>query len=95
MAGADLFYKAKQSGYQSQFIPLPLQALQGALQGRQQTYDKTKALLDTYEDFEIKSLPGDDRTYADSKEKEVRDFIDDKGKRNETFDQIIRRLLNI
>ena len=27
--------------------------------------------------------------------KEVRDFIDSKGKRNETFDNIIRRLLKI
>lgn len=27
--------------------------------------------------------------------REVRDFIDDKGERNETFDEILRRLLNI
>lgn len=27
--------------------------------------------------------------------REVRDFLDKKGKRNETFDEILRRLLNI
>jgi len=76
MAGAGLFYKARPRKYQSQFVPLPLNAMNAALKGRQKTYDTNKAFIDQYADFKIKSLPGDDRDYADKREKEVHDFVD-------------------
>lgn len=74
---ADLYYQPRRTQYKSQYVPMPLDFMQKALETKQVKWDQQQELLDTLADTKFNALPGEDRKRVRELEKEIQDFVDD------------------
>jgi hypothetical protein len=73
---ADLYYQPRATQYQSQYVPMPLDFMQKALESKQAKWDATQLAMDQLSDKEFNALQGEDTKKAQAVKKKIDDFVD-------------------
>lgn len=73
---ADLYYQPRATQYQSQYVPMPLDFMQKALESKQAKWDATQLAMDQLSDKEFNALQGEDTKKAQAVKQKIQDFVD-------------------
>lgn len=98
---SDIYYQPRRSQYRSQYVPMPLDFMQKALEAKQAKWNATQEALDELSETEFNALKGEDTKKTQAVKKEIDDFVDASVNRdigssefNRELNQLVRKIKN-